>query len=107
MSNPHRGEVALVAGGATYTLVYNTNAVCALEEQLGQSLAEIVTGMGRLKVMRAVLWAGLLERHEFGRPEDVGPIMDAAGVPAVVEAVNTAIAAAFPPPEAGAKRKNR
>lgn len=107
MSNAHRGEVALVAGDQTYTLVYTTNAVCALEEQLGQSLAEIVTGMGRLKVMRAVLWAGLLERHQLGRPEDAGPIMDAAGVPAVVDAVNKAITTAFPPPPAGAARKNR
>lgn len=107
MSNPHRGEVALPAGDATYTLVYTTNAVCALEEDLGQSLAEIVNGMGRLKVMRAVLWAGLLERHQLGKPEDAGPIMDAAGVPAVVEAVNRAISSAFPPPDAGAKRKNR
>ena len=107
MSNPHRGEVALVVGDQTYKLAYTINSVCELEEQLGQSLEQIVSGMGRLKVMRAVLWAGLLEHHKFDDPKAVGPIMDAAGVPAVVDAVNKAIAAAFPPPEAGAARKNR
>jgi hypothetical protein len=106
MSNPHRGEVALVAGDQTYTLAYTINSVCELEEELGQSLAEIVAGMGRLKVIRAVLWAGLLRHHKMSIDE-AGDVMDAAGVPATVEAVNKAIASAFPPPEAGAKRKNR
>ena len=106
MSNPHRGEVAFAVGDQTYTLFYGTNSICELEDKLGQNLAEIVAGLGQLKVMRAVLWAGLLRHHNMSL-EEAGDVMDAAGVPATVEAVNKAIFTAFPPPAAGAKRKNR
>lgn len=106
MANPNRGEVEFTAGDTVYKLAFTINSVCELEQHLGQSLAEIVGGMGRLNVIRAVLWAGLLKHHKMGI-EEAGDVMDAAGVPATVEAVNKAVSLAFPPPEAGAARKNR
>lgn len=105
MANPHRGEVALVAGDQTYTLVYTTNSLCELEESLGQSIEQIVNNMNHFKVRRAVVWAGLMKHHKMSITE-AGDVMDAAGVPATVEAVEKAITAAFPPPpEAKAKNK--
>ena len=107
MANPIRGEVQLKAGESTYTLLLNTNAVCALEGKLDMGIADIMAKMGRMSVLRALLWASLLERHTIAKPEDVGPIMDEAGADAVVEAINRAATLAFSKSDAATARKNR
>lgn len=105
MPNPHRGEVSLKAGEKTYTLAFTINSVCELENHLDKSLSDIVAGMGRVSVVRAVLWAGL--RHHHGVSiEEAGDIMHEAGAAATSEAINEAMMLAFPQP-AGAAGKNR
>jgi hypothetical protein len=106
MTNPQRGEVQLNAGKNAYTLVFNTNAICALENALDAGIGEIMPRMGRLSVMRAMLWAGLLEHHKIATPEEVGAIVDEAGAPAAIEAINRGLMLAFPKPDQGSKRKN-
>ena len=105
MANPHRGQVDLVAGEKTYTLAYTINSVCELEEKLDKPLSTIVSNMGRLSVVRAVLWAGLLHHHKVSMDE-AGSIMDEAGAAETMAAINKAVTAAFPV-EDKATRKNR
>ena len=100
MANLHRGEVELKAGEKVYTLVFTINSVCDLESALNKGVNEIVADMARISTIRAVLWAGLQERH----PMDIkaaGAIMHEAGAATTAEAVNRAMSLAFPP--AGAK----
>jgi len=96
MANPNRGEVELKAGDQTYMLVFTINSVCDLEGALNKGVNEIVADMARISTIRAVLWAGLKERH----PMDIkaaGAIMHEAGAAATAAAVNRAISLAFPP----------
>lgn len=96
MSNPHRGEVDLQVGGKTYTIVLDINAICELEQLLGKSVAEIGRDMGRILNMRAMLWAGLRARHQVTL-EEVGEILQQAGMQQAVVKIKEAMALAFPP----------
>lgn len=104
MANPHRGEISLKAGDKAYTICFTINSVCELEDRLGKSVGEIVGDMGRISVVRAVLWAGLLHHHKVSL-EQAGEIMHEAGAAATAQAINAAMAMAFPQPEAGASAK--
>lgn len=42
VANPHRGEVEFEAGGETHILRFSTNAQCALEEDFGVGLGEVL-----------------------------------------------------------------
>jgi hypothetical protein len=106
MANPNRGEVELKAGDKTYTLAFTINSVCELETMLDKSVGEVVADMGRVSVVRAVLWAGLRHHHKVDL-EQAGQIMHEAGAAVTAQAINQALAMAFPQPEAGAKAKNR
>lgn len=63
-------------------LRFGTNAICALEENLGRTF-DIIMGpnaqMG-MRELRAILWAGLLhDKGENGKPlsiEEIGDILD-------------------------------
>lgn len=98
MANPHRGEVALTAGGKVYTLTFDINAVCELEEALGKGVSEIVSDMSRVSTVRAVLWAGLRHHHKVTL-EEAGDIMHTAGAAATAQAINKAMGLAFAQPE--------
>lgn len=99
MANPHRGEVAL----GDHTLVFSINAICDLEEALGRGISEIgvemETGLS-MRTLRAVIWAGLQERHPGTTEKQAGDVISKVGVPAAGEAVSAAFAAAFPQAEA-------
>jgi hypothetical protein len=102
MANPHRGEVELKAGEKTFTLAFTINSVCELETALDKPLMDIVSDMGRLTTIRAVLWAGLRHHHKMTL-EAAGDVMQEAGAPATAEAINVALSRAFPQPEPGSK----
>ncbi len=106
MANPLRGEVEMKAGDKSYTLAFTINSVCELEAKLDKPLTDIVAGMGRISVVRAVLWAGLLHHHKMTL-EEAGDVMHQAGAGVAAQAINAALSQAFPQPEAGATRKNR
>lgn len=105
MANPHRGEVALVAGDKTYTLALTINAVCELEDLLQKSVSEIEQDRGSIRTLRAMLWAALREHHPMDL-EDAGRLMQEAGASAAGEAVRKAVSLAFPAPDSKADRKN-
>lgn len=110
MANPHRGQVPLVAGEATYTLSMSINAMCALEDHLGRPIGEIMLEMyavqanpARLsvKLPRAVLWAALQDHHSEIDEAGAGEVMDHVGVVPALAAVTKAMSLAFPAKEKG------
>ena len=96
MANPNRGEVELKAGEETYTLVFDINAVCELEQMLDKGVNEIVVQMGRVSVLRAMLWAGLRHNHKV-TIEQAGEIMQMAGAAETAAMIQKATELAFPP----------
>lgn len=104
MANLNRGEIDL----AGKTLRYTINAICSLEQECGgRPFTDILKGIQgdaiSLSDLRAVLWAGLLDKQPETKPEDAGRMIGDLGVPAVLVAVIKAIPAAFPQMEASAK----
>src|SRR5690625_1113917 len=103
MANPHRGEVAL----GDHTLVFSINAICDQEDALGRSITEIGTEMETglsMRTLRAVIWAGLQERHPGTSEKQAGDIISEVGVPADSKAVSGACRAALPQSESERKK---
>ena len=98
--NPERGEVVLKAGEKEYKLRLSWNALCALEAEFNAPTDEII---GRLEdglrarelraVVRVALQAG--EGKRF-KPDEVGNIIDEAGIVEATGALMRAVTAAFP-----------
>lgn len=80
MANKQRGEHALKAGKATYTLVFNSNALAQAEDQLGHGLGRVMnnymTGMFSMSETITLLWAALLKHHGPLSVDDAGDILD-------------------------------
>ncbi len=100
MANRLKGEVALEVEGATWTLVFDVNAMCEVEYLLDQSTAEILTRLAAnppLHVVRALLWGALRRRHPNTDLNKAGEIIEAIGGPGVaLEKIGEALIAAFP-----------
>jgi hypothetical protein len=101
MANPHRGEVALKAGGEAYKFSYSVNALCELEDALDQPVAKIAVSLRdpasvRWSVIRALVWAGLRDHHQDVTIEQAGDICEAAGLGEVMVAIGAAFDIAFP-----------
>lgn len=110
--NSLKGDVALPVGDVTYTLCLSANAIVELEEYLDQPVAQIgesLTDLAKLRMntLRAVVWAGLREHHSEVDIKAAGALMDAAGVPVIVEAIGKAFEAAFPPRGSAAPQNPR
>lgn len=103
MANKYRGEVPLTVGDKTFTLVYDNNAICALEGVLAMSFAEFAmkTANGTLGVTgtRALLWAGMLAKHESTSLKKCGELMDELGLQATVETCWAGLKHVFPDQE--------
>jgi hypothetical protein len=99
MANPDRGEVVLSAGDRAYVLRFGFGALRALEAETGRRLADLDLQAVSMDTLAAFLRAGL--RAEHGRLDDpaLEAVVDAAGLPATMEALGRALAAAFPPAE--------
>lgn len=104
MSNRMRGESTLVVSGQTYTLVFNNNAMCALEGLLNESWTDFMERMKDKKVwlrdIRALLWAELRARHGSVTLEQAGDILSEDGDEATTRCME-AFSRAFPTPDAG------
>lgn len=83
-ANPHRGEAALMIGGAPHLLRPSFTALVAAEEELGPLFALVeraAAGQLRLGEMAALFWHCLAERGELTR-ETVGEAAAAQGLAA-------------------------
>lgn len=109
MANPLKGEMSFDAEGKTYVLIYSNNALVELEDQLDRGIVDISQEMTswakqpekiRLGLLRAVFWAGFIERHPEITVKMAGELMNKiGGVAKVTEVVSEAFARAFPDPE--------
>lgn len=108
MANPHRGQVDLKAGDKVYTLSFSINAMCELEEQIGEPFPKIAAGLNdaagvKFSTVRALVWASLRDHHDDVSLEAAGDLVEVAGLPSVMTAIGKAFANAFP---AGAAKAN-
>lgn len=101
MANPLRGEAALEVDGQQLTLVIDINALCEAEEALGLDvdlmLAKYAAGTS-VRMVRALVWAGLQARHPCTLDE-AGGIVSRAGFLPAKAALEKALKAAMPAPE--------
>lgn len=85
MTNTVRGTMTVEALGKTWTLKLSTNALCELEEQLGQGIESLGAmlqdpNQGRMKLFRLVVWAALTDNHPDIKLTDAGTLIDALGM---------------------------
>ncbi|MGF7161287.1 hypothetical protein FHS85_002922 [Rhodoligotrophos appendicifer] len=101
MANPVRGEVGFDVEGREYTLRFSTNALCELEAETGLNANKIVGQMQdpdgvSLRLLRAIIWAGLIDHHQGIKVADAGVIVDRIGIAKAGELIGKAFTAAFP-----------
>jgi hypothetical protein len=101
-ANPHKGEVSFDALSETWTLTYDTNAICDAEAELDLGISEIADLLkaGRMTVLRAVLRAGL---GGAVSSKQAGTIIDEIGPIRATGLVMDAIVLAFPAAEKRAR----
>lgn len=72
-------------GGEPYEIQYGQNAICALEDEVDDSIVSIIQRLEKgtkLKFsdLRAIVWAGMIGKRRNITPEAVGMLCDEAGV---------------------------
>lgn len=108
MTNPLKGEVEVavepIEGEAprSLTLVYDFEALVALEDVLDKSIIEVLALVNkglRLGTLRAFFWAGLRAHHPEISFEDAGPLIQrCGGMILLSDKVFEAVGKAFPAP---------
>lgn len=109
MANRDKGEVSLMVGETSYTLVLSFNAMIEAEDEseavFGRRLTwdEIVAEVnkqGSLRALRLLLWSLLRKFHGAMTPVDAGALIDdLGGLPGLQSVVKAAIGAAAPDPK--------
>lgn len=101
MTNPLRGEVALVLGDRTLTLKLGINALCAAEPMLGKKarailddLEDVVDGPA-MDTIRVLIWAGLRTHHPEYHLTQIGELIEEHGAPLFLRAILDGLASAF------------
>ena len=89
----------LELAGETFQLIFDMNALAALEEK-GVELANIDARAGGFSLARLVVWAGLRTYHRELTLEDVGARMLPTDLERVNRVIERALAAAFGQEEA-------
>jgi hypothetical protein len=99
VANPVKGEVPFEASGQTYTLLYDFNAICAVEEVFDLPITEIGKKMAdgmRAGDLRKLIAAGLQQHHPGVSDLQAGEIIGAIGAQVAAEKLAEAMQAAFP-----------
>jgi hypothetical protein len=100
MANPIKGEVAFTANGAEYTLLFDFNALCEIEEEFGVSVTAIgdLLAGDNVKVtdIRRMFRIGLLRHHEGATLEETGDIITEVGPAKAGALIQEAFTKAFP-----------
>lgn len=84
MANSQKGEIPLTLAGVSYTFKMGTSALIELQEAFSTptkvaAIPDIFNEVnkGRIKYVRAFLWAGLRKFHPTVTLEDVSDMLDA------------------------------
>ena len=82
----HPKAVPVTLGGLTRHLVYDFNALCRLRDD-GVDAFKLGEGqMDDPRIIRSLIWAGLLEENPDLTPQDVGKWIDMSNLPVVAQA---------------------
>lgn len=80
MANAERGEVELVTGTTSYTLVLSMNAICEMQTRTGKTYGELVNAITAMDflALRDILWMTLKKHHakQFPSADKVGDLID-------------------------------
>lgn len=108
MANAVRGEKTFEVDGETYTLQFDINGLCDLEQLMGKASAELVPMMtaGSMTATRAVMWCGLKAKHPDVDLLTAGDLVSLLGPLQAQTLLTDAMRLAFPPAEVG-KGKGR
>lgn len=90
MAHPKAVPVAL--NGSTKYLVYDFNALCALLDEGVDAFRLSDTDLQDVRVIRKLVWAGLLESEPSVTLAQVGSWLDLSNLVAVAEAFTAAFA---------------
>ena len=97
MANPLKGEVAFDADDATYTLVFDFNALCTLEDEFGVDVSKIGDAVGaKASNLRTVFRVGLSAHHPEMTDKEVGSIITDIGPTKAGEIITEAFTKSFP-----------
>ncbi|WIA57829.1 hypothetical protein N6H05_08545 [Sphingobium sp. WTD-1] len=99
MNNPLRGEASFKAGASTFTLVFDVNAFCELEDETGFGVAELIEQIQdrpSFRLLRSIFCAGLQTHHPKTSLAEAGEIMSDAGLEGIKNALRSALQAAMP-----------
>lgn len=97
MANPVKGEVAFEADDKSYTLVFDFNAICELEDEFDTEIEKIGEVIGsRASAIRRVIRVGLSRHHPDIDERQAGDIITAIGPSEAGALITKAFQAAFP-----------
>ena len=99
MHNPLRGQASFEAGASTFTLVFDVNAFCELEDETGFGVAELIDQIKdkpSFRLLRSIFCAGLQTHHPKTSLAEAGEIMSDAGLEGIKNALRSALQAAMP-----------
>jgi hypothetical protein len=91
-----KGEVGFKAADQNWTLVYDFNALCSIEEELEVDVANVATRLGSPSVIRSVFRIGLAAYHGAMSDIEAGRLIHDLGAQAAAEIIGKAFQAAFP-----------
>jgi hypothetical protein len=97
--NPLRGEAPFKAGASKFTLLFDINVFCELEDETGLDLPALMEAIGNrpsFKLLRSIFCAGLQEHHPGTSIKEAGNIMSDAGMEGIKDALQRAMQAAMP-----------
>ncbi|WP_414896848.1 hypothetical protein [Rhodovulum sp. YEN HP10] len=81
MANPMKGEIDVEACGEQLRLILSFNAIAELEEEAGQTLAEIMAALkaGSVRTMRLILWAAMRDHRPGTTLRQAGEVAEDLG----------------------------
>lgn len=111
MANRERGEVGFKVEGQEHILSYSANALCELEEALGEGIHDISLKMQdaaqfKLGMLRTIFWAGLIDNRPGVSMDDVKKMLAKLKISEVQSLIAEAFTLAFPQAEEADGKEN-
>lgn len=106
MTNTVRGTVTFEASDKMWTLKFSTNALCELEDELGEGAEQLAAimarpGTGKIKMLRLILKCALSDNHPDLTLIQVGELIDEVGIEKAMGMMQKALTIGMPVAEKG------
>jgi len=96
MANAIKGEIGFNAAGNDWTLVYDFNALCTIEQELEVDVADVGDKLASPTMIRSVFRIGLEAKHGAMSDLEAGRLIHDLGPPMAAELIGRGFQAAFP-----------